>query len=178
MPSTAILKNGRTLEIREARADDAAQILVYVEQVSGESSFLSFGPGEFDLSAEQEADFLRGCQASANQTYTLGFVDDELIATANVMASPRPRLRHRGELGMSVRRSFWGLGMGAAMLDHLIKWSQENPMLTKLDLRVREDNTSAIALYRGRGFDDEGVLRKQVCFQGVFYDLMAMGMEV
>jgi len=178
MPSSTVLKNGQSLEIREARTDDAAQLLVFVEQVSGETSFHSIGPGEFDLSAEQEANFLRGCQASSNQTYVLGFVDDELVATASVMASPRPRLRHRGDLGMSVRRSFWGLGIGTAMLDHLIEWTQENPMLTKLDLRVREDNTIAIALYRGRGFDDEGVLCKQVCFEGVFYDLIAMGIEV
>jgi RimJ/RimL family protein N-acetyltransferase len=178
MATVRVLEGGQELEIRTAAPEDAERVLVYIEQVSGESNFLTFGPGEFEMTVEQESDFFRACHESPNRLYFLGFIDDELVATANVMASPRLRLRHRGELGMSVVRAFWGLGIGAAMLDHLVAWAQENPMLTKLDLRVRADNTRAIALYRRRGFVEEGVLRKQFCIEGEFYDLIAMGMEV
>ena len=172
------LRGGQKLEIRAAVPEDAARVLVYTEQVSGESSFLTFGPGEFDMTVEQEADFFRACQRSPNRTYILGFINNELVATANVGASSRPRLRHRGEIGMSVSRAFWGLGIGAAMLDLLVEWAQENVMLTKLDLFVRTDNARGIPLYRSRGFIKEGVLRKQFYFDGNFYDLLAMGMEV
>jgi RimJ/RimL family protein N-acetyltransferase len=172
------LRGGQKLEIRAAVPEDAARVLDYIEQVSGESSFLTFGPGEFDMTVEQEADFFRACQRSPNQTYILGFINNELVATANVVASSRLRLRHRGEIGMSVSRAFWGIGIGAAMLDHLVEWAQENVMLTKLDLLVRTDNARGIRLYRSRGFIEEGVLRKQFCFDGNFYDLCAMGMEV
>jgi len=172
------LKGGQKLEIRVALPEDAARVLTYIEQVSSESSFLTFGPGEFEMTEEQEADFLRTCEQSPNQTYILGFLNHELVATANVGASSRSRLRHRGELGMSVSRAFWGLGIGGAMLDHLVEWAQENTMLTKLDLSVRTDNARGISLYRSRGFIEEGVLRKQFCFNGTFYDLCAMGMDV
>ena len=173
-----VLEGGQELEVRTAAPEDAEEVLGYIERVSGESSFLTFGPGELEMTVEQEADFFRAGQGSPNRTYILGFIGDELVATANVMASPRPRLRHRGELGMSVSRAFWGRGIGAAMLDHLVEWARESPMLIKLDLRVRADNTRAIPLYRGRGFVEEGVLRKQFCVQGELHDLIAMGMEV
>ena len=51
------------------------------------------------VTVEQEADFFRANKESPNRTFILGFIDDELVATANVMASPRRRLRHRGVLG-------------------------------------------------------------------------------
>jgi len=172
------LKDGQTLAICAATPEDAQAILTYIDQISGESTFLTFGPGEFEMTVEQEAEFLRGCHESVNQTYILGFIDDALVATANVGASARSRLRHCAEFGMSVRRSSWGLGIGAAMLDYLIAWARENPVLTKFDLRVRADNIRAISLYRGRGFIEEGVLRKQFFVDGEYYDHIAMGMDV
>ncbi|MGB0591126.1 MAG: GNAT family N-acetyltransferase [Myxococcota bacterium] len=172
------LKDGQTLRICVATPEDAQVILAYIAQRSGESTFLTFGPGEFEMTVEQEAEFLRGCHGSVNQTYILGFIDGALVATANVSASARSRLRHCAEFGMSVRRSSWGLGIGAAMLDYLIAWARENPVLTKFDLRVRADNTRAISLYRGRGFIEEGLLRKQFFVDGEHYDLIAMGMDV
>ena len=49
-----------------------------------------------------------------------------------------------------------------AMLDHLVSWAVENPVLTKLDLSVREDNAGGISLYRDRGFVEEGVMADEV----------------
>ena len=175
---TYTLKDGRVFALRAAAPEDAAQVLAYVEQVSGESDFLAFGPGEFDLSEAQEAAFLRDCLETPNRLYLVGFLGGELVATIQVMASHRSRLCHRGELGMSVGRACWGLGIGALMLDHVVTWAQENPVLTKLDLRVRVDNTRAIALYRARAFVEEGVLRKQISVDGECHDLLAMGMDV
>ena len=37
---------------------------------------------------------------------------------------------------------------------------------------------AAIALYRGRGFVEEGVLRKQFAVEGEFFDLIAMGIDL
>jgi len=48
------LNDGRVLVIREAAAEDARALLTYVEAVSGESDFLSFGPGEFELTEAEE----------------------------------------------------------------------------------------------------------------------------
>ena len=172
------LKDGRVLELSEARPEDAELVLAYMERVSGETSFLTFGPGELGMTPDREAAFFRATQESSNQLYVLGRLGGEVVASANIAASPRRRLRHRGELGMSVLRDFWRLGIGGALLDHLLAWGRANPLLSKLDLQVRADNAGAIALYRGRGFVEEGVLRKQFVVEGEFFDLIAMGIDL
>jgi len=58
IPRVHPLPNGGDLVIREATREDAAALLPHVEAVSGESPFLTFGPGEFELTVDQEADFL------------------------------------------------------------------------------------------------------------------------
>ncbi|HIF93816.1 MAG TPA: hypothetical protein EYQ60_11940 [Myxococcales bacterium] len=58
IPRIHPLPNGGDLVIREATREDAAALLPHVEAVSGESPFLTFGPGEFELTVDQEADFL------------------------------------------------------------------------------------------------------------------------
>ena len=79
---------------------------------------------------------------------------------------------------MSVRKAFWGLGIGSALLDHVLLNVRQNTFLTKLDLHVRTDHARAIALYRSRGFIEEGLLRRQTSIGGIFYDNLAMGTDV
>jgi RimJ/RimL family protein N-acetyltransferase len=46
-------RDGRSAEIRVAQPADAAAMLEYLEAVSGESDFLTFGPGEFAISVRR-----------------------------------------------------------------------------------------------------------------------------
>ena len=172
------LSDGRHVHFRSANPEDAAKVLEYVEAVAGESDYLTFGAGEFELTVEQEAAFLQTCLDSANQLYLLALIDDVIVATATIGARSRPRIKHRGTLGMSVRRSFRGLGLGAAILEQATQWARANPVLTKLDLTVRTDNSRAVGLYRRRGFALEGTLRKQLFVDGVYHDSHAMGLDV
>jgi hypothetical protein len=50
------LKNGRVLLIREVAVEGARALLDYVQRISGESDFLSFGPGEFELTESEVKD--------------------------------------------------------------------------------------------------------------------------
>ena len=51
------IKDGRVLVIREVAPEDAGAILAYLEEISGESDFLNFGPGEFDMNETQEREY-------------------------------------------------------------------------------------------------------------------------
>ena len=90
------LKNGRVLLIRQVAVEDARALLDYVEHISGESDFLSFGPGEFELTESEEEEFIRQCLASDNQLYILGLIDDTIVATLNFSGGCRPRVRDSG----------------------------------------------------------------------------------
>jgi RimJ/RimL family protein N-acetyltransferase len=171
------LKDGRVLLIREAGAEDARALLNYVEAVSGESDFLSFGPGEFELTVAEEEDYLRKCSASDNQLYIVGLIDGEIVSALSFAAGRRPRVRHRGEFGLSVRKAHWGLGIGSLMLEALLGWAEARG-ITKINLRVRTDNQRAVELYERRGFVIEGTIHREIFIDGQYFDHHWMGYEI
>ena len=175
-PLTYELKNSLSLLVREAEAEDAGALLTHVNSVGGESDYLALGPGEFELTEREEAEFLRACRASENQVYLLALVGDEIVGALNFSAGHRPRVKHSGELGMSVRKAYWGLGVGSKLLDTLLDWARQTGTIKKINLRVRTDNRRAILLYERKGFVREGTIRKEIFLDGVYYDLEWMGL--
>ena len=61
-------------------------------------------------------------------------------------------------LTIAVRESRWGLGIGSALLDALIRAARERDC-AELFLEVRADNPRAHGLYQRRGFTEIGVRR-------------------
>jgi RimJ/RimL family protein N-acetyltransferase len=174
-PRTHVLKDGRVLLIRAAAVEDARALLDFSDGVSGESDFLSFGPGEFELTEPQEQEFIRGCLAADNQLFLMGVMDGEVVAVLVFTGGRRKRIRHCGEFGVSVRKTHWGLGIGSFMLDALIEWARGAGVITKINLRVRTDNERAIQLYERKGFVVEGTLRREMLLDGTYHDHYWMG---
>ena len=172
------LRNGQVLGIREAEAEDAGAVIEYINRVSGESNFLTFGPGEFELGEAEEAATLRRYRDSDNQLYILGLIDDTIVSTLILSAGRRPRVRHTGEISLSVRKRCWGLGIGSLMLDTLIDWARGTQIVKKINLRVRTDNRRAVLLYERKGFLMEGTIHKEILLEGVYYDHHWMGLEL
>ena len=79
---------------------------------------------------------------------------------------------------MSVRKQYWGLGIGSLMLDALIAWARDTQIIKKINLRVRTDNQRAIALYERKGFVFEGTIRREIFLDGKFFDHHWMGLEL
>lgn len=177
-PSSYKLKNGRTLSIREAEANDARGVLDYLDIIAGETEFLSFEPGEFEPSEAEEGEFLDKCRESENRLFLLAMMDEVIAGTLSFTGGDRVRLRHCGELGLSVRKECWGLGIGALMLERLICWARESGVVKKVNLRVRTDNQRAIRLYERMGFLHEGRIRKAFYVNGRYFDEYWMGLEL
>jgi len=177
-PMTVELPGGKTCTLREAEPDDAAALIEYVKRVSGESDFLMFGPGEFEMTEEGERDLLSKWQGSERHLYLLAVIDGELVGSLHFGAGIRMRTRHAGEFGMSVRRDWWRRGIGGVLLDVLLAWSASGGLIGRVNLRVRTDNEAAVALYRSRGFEIEGTMRDQFRIEGESFDLHVMGRSV
>ena len=170
------LNADQILIIREASDTDADKLIKYVKRVGGESDYLSFGLGEFNLSLSDEQKFLKKCHSSKNQLFILGFMEGQLVATLHFAGGERPRIQHAGEFGMSVAKKHWGLGIGSLMIDVLINWAKETNIIKKINLRVRTDNTRAVHLYLRKGFKQEGLISKEVYLKGKYYDYYSMGL--
>ena len=171
-----IIKDGRSLLIREAQGGDAGAVLKYVHQICGETDFLTFGPGEFSMTQEQESDYLEKCLDTDNYVYLLALCQGAIVGSLTFNAGSRPRIRHVGEFGVTVLRAYWGLGVASALLDALIEWPKNGEIIKKINLRVRADNQRAIALYERKGFVVEGTIKKAIFVAGVYYDHVCMGL--
>jgi RimJ/RimL family protein N-acetyltransferase len=177
-PLRCELKDGRALLIRRAAVEDARPLLEYIHSIGAESDFLTFGLGEFEVTLAEEEKFVQDCLQSDNRLYLLALLGETIAGTLFFTGGRRPRIRHSGELGMTVRKQYWGLGIGGLLLDTLIDWAKRGGIIRKIDLRVRTDNSRAIALYERKGFVREGTLRRQIFLDGRYYDHYWMGLEL
>ena len=153
---TWILKNGKTCVLRSAEPQDAARMIAYMQTMLGETPFLLRTPAEFDYSAEEEAAILERRRDDPRGLMILAEADGEIIASSDVMpVGGRSRTLHRAVLGMSVRRDFWGLGIGSAMMERLIAHAARHGF-EQIELEVVSANRRAISLYVKYGFQVYG----------------------
>ena len=101
-------------------------------------------------------------------------VAGEVVGVIGLHTSSRPRVNHRGEIGMMVRDDWQGKGVGAAMMQAVVDLADKWLNLTRIELTVFTDNEPAIALYRKFGFQIEGTHRKFAFRDGEFVDAYAM----
>ncbi|MEO7021298.1 MAG: GNAT family N-acetyltransferase [Ktedonobacteraceae bacterium] len=172
------LKNNLTLTLREATPDDAEHILGHMEQTSGESENLTRGPGDLDITIEEERDFLQACADSPTGLYLLAEIAGELAGILSFQTGKRPRVCHVGEFGITVLRKYWGLSIGGYMLAYLIDWAKVGGIVRKINLLVRTDNLPAIHLYEKYGFVREGCSTRDMYIGGQFVDCYLMGLEI
>jgi RimJ/RimL family protein N-acetyltransferase len=155
----SLLKDGSRIVVSHAEPGDAAEIVAYIERVSGESDFLTFGPGEFGITVEGERKFIADLGDGSSGFMLKGVVEKKIVSICTIQRASRSRVRHIGTFGISVAQSQWNLGVGRAMGAAMLEVARRIG-ITKVDLRVREDNANAIHLYESLGFRREGVAQR------------------
>jgi RimJ/RimL family protein N-acetyltransferase len=122
---------------------------------------------------EKVASFQRDLIAKNGPVY-YALNNDRVVGWCDVFPEKNPRQNHRGGLGMGLLPEFRGQGLGSkllsAVLDHAKKFGLE-----KVELNVYTSNTSAIALYKKFGFEQEGLIKKYRKLDGRYFDCLAMG---
>ncbi len=116
-------------------------------------------------------------QHNGSSNPVLGAFDDKgtLLGWIDINISNIEELMHIGTIAMGVRRIHRGQGIGSALLDACI--SQARMLgLEKLELEVFASNSVARALYKKKGFFEEGIRLKKRKFEGHYDDLVCMGL--
>jgi len=97
-----------------------------------------------------------------------------VVGGGSLHMNDRPRRRHAAMLGIGVRSSHWGRGIGAALLNALTDAADRWLNIQRIELTVFTDNARAIALYRRFGFVLEGTHRAYALRDGAYADVHAM----
>ncbi len=175
---TVTLKNGTILTIRVPVMKDARSLVEYINQVSTESDNLSFGEGEAPFTEEKEEQYISSLNVDPHKIMALGEINGELMAVSDISASSLPRMRYSGELGLSLKKKYWNIGVGQALLEYLIDWAKTDGNLKKINLHVKESNLAGIHLYKKLGFLEEGRLSRGMFINDKFFDLICMGLKL
>jgi RimJ/RimL family protein N-acetyltransferase len=173
-----VLKNGEKIVVRKAIQSDAKDLVDYLAQIAGESNNLTFGAGELNVTVSQEEEMIQKVTDADNKLFLVVLKDEKIIGNLSFMGGNRPRTRHMGDLGMTVLKSYWGQGIGGALLKHLIEWSENNPIVRKINLQVKVDNENAIKLYEKFNFKNEGRIERFFLIHGEFFDAYSMGLLI
>lgn len=158
--------------------DDAKALLDYSKKVGSETDFLSFGPEGLKYTVAQEELFIESLYEVENQYMLLAKGGDEIIAVGSIAGSLRPKFSHRGELGISVLKSYWGQGIASVMMEEMMRWVEEYSTLTRVELEVVANNTKARRLYEKFGFEEEGLIKNGVKIGNGYGDIVLMAKQI
>lgn len=167
------------ITIREAIPKDASELLKVYSQVGKETPFLILDENGANFTEEGLAKNLEQLYASINNTLFVALADKKIVGTANIKASYMKRIEHIGEIGISILKDYWGLGLGTLMMEDLILWAQESCVIRRLELTVQARNIRALELYRKLGFSEEALMpRGAKTDDGEFLDVYLMSLMI
>lgn len=168
------MKVQQSISIEHARAGMERTYIEYMNAVGGESSYLAFGHNEYarDEAGVRNMIVSLGCQK--NGLFLVAHLDGEIIGALTLEGSQKPRLNHSVELGMTVKKSMWGQGVGSRLLAESIKYIKCSGIVTRAFLQVRVDNIPAIRLYHRFHFLVEGMAKEAISENGQKLDLLNM----
>lgn len=168
------LKNNTILQIARATKIDAPKIIEYLNIVGGESDNLLFGANGFHMSVEAEENFIENLADSIVSALLVGKIENEVVCVGSIMTSPKERISHQADLAVSVKKKFWGLGIGTHLMQTMIDFAKKSGQTEILHLGVKADNLTAICLYRKMGFNEIGRHKNFFKINGKYYDEILM----
>lgn len=155
-PLHRTLKNGITVLIREAQEEDAQALQEMVRTYIGQARYLLTTPSEFNLTVQQEAQWIRSFLMPENSLLLLAEHNGQLIGNIDLTGGQRNRVKHTSLIGIGMLEDWQQVGLGRVLLECAINWARQNPVVELLWLQCIAANAPALALYRKTGFEECG----------------------
>ena len=150
------LKDGSPCIIRSGNEEDAEGVLENFIKTHTETDNLVSYPDEIHYTAEGERDLLKNKKESPLMVELIAVVDGKIVGISGVDPLGRSyKMAHRANLGISVEKAYWGLGIGRIMTEACIECARKAGY-EQLELEVVSENESAIRLYESVGFKEFG----------------------
>lgn len=150
------LKDGRTCILRNGTAADGKAVLDIFNLTHEQTDWLLSYSDENSFDTKQEAEFLQTRTDSPDEIEILAEIDGRVVGTAGICrVGIKYKVKHRAEMGISVDKDFWGLGIGRALTKACIECAKEAGYV-QLELDVAAENERAITLYESEGFVEYG----------------------
>jgi GNAT superfamily N-acetyltransferase len=162
------LRDGTLIDVREIRPDDKSRLLEHFGSLSVRSSYFRFFIpkrtfSQRDLAAFTELDFVRGVALVAT---VAGARVERIVGLAHYVVADG--VSSSAVLACSVTDEYQGRGIGAVLLEHLLRFAREHG-IDRFEADVLGDNEKMLGLFEHSGLAkhrsvDSGVVH--VTFSG------------
>ena len=169
-----IAKNGKTINFRPEKATDTEMLWKMFSTLS-EITVSNLIPTFTRERIENWTSNINYNEVLAIVAVTREKNMQRIVGSASLKFNSQEVFKHRAELGIAIHDDFQKLGIGTALLNHLLAIAKMKN-LKKVGLIVNIKNESAIHMYRKIGFEFEGTLRKELLFKGRYNDLHQMAL--
>lgn len=100
---------------------------------------------------------------------------ENIIGMTVCSLQPNSRTAHVAHIySVYVQPEFRGKGIARKLMNAILNKVRKDTMLRKLNVYVNAENVSAIAFYTSVGFEQAGILRQEMYYDGVYYDEILM----
>jgi len=161
-------KNGKNVDFRPKQSGDTEMLWKMFSTMS-EKSLSNLVP---PFTRER----IEGWTSNINYDKVLTIVavineknEQRIVGSASLKFNPQEIFRHKAELSASVHDDYQNMGLGTAMLKHLLGIARKKK-LRKVWLLVNTDNDRAVNVYKKVGFEIEAKLCKERYVRGNYGD--------
>lgn len=169
-----LAKNGEEITLRPAAPDDAGEIINTVSSSSLERSYVLME--KFGKDAESEKKYIAAMDRQHD--LLLVAIDDGMVvgslAALQADEGRRPETAHILTIGLHLKKTYRGIGIGSKMLLYTIEWAREHGF-KKLEASIFTTNKRSIHLFTHVGFTEEGTKRNKFRIGSNYIDEVFVG---
>ena len=173
------LKNGKTVIIRKPTLDDSQAIINIITAADTETKFLARNPDEFNVTEQQEKEFIHNILEDNDQDWFVAEYDGKVVGQCSVgLIRNTERCCHRAEVTFVIQKDYCGMGIGGKLMQQCIDWCKHKNV-TQIELNVVANNERAITMYESFGFKIIGTIPKAMKYKdGTFAEELFMVLEL
>jgi RimJ/RimL family protein N-acetyltransferase len=161
--------------IRPAVPDDAVGMLELTRSVADESyNGILHSSGDTLRTVEEQRKVIEQRMGSGNCMILLAEANGQIIGIVSCVGGVLTSTERTVGLGIMVKKEWRGQGIGTAMMQHILAWARNTPIVKRVDLEVLTNNPRAAHIYEKLGFQTEGIKRQIYFKDGEFVDAQVM----
>lgn len=163
------------IEYSEVLPGDAKKVIGYLNAVANQTTNLTFGSEDCKLNEIQEMELIQEINSDFNSIMIAAKDMDQIVGMVSLKGNSKKRLKHHANLGISVLKDYWNLGIGTNLMAAAIGYAVETG-LEIIDLEVVTNNEAAIALYEKFGFEVIGKYNNFLKIDDNYLDVYLMNL--
>lgn len=169
------LKNGQILTIAPAVIEDAEQLAEFANKIKTESKFITMSEEDGISTANSQMKWVQSTLDNNKTFIFLAKINGKIVGNGNFGAkSNKIRLAHRCDMGISVLKEYWGLGIASEIMKVIIDKAKEVGF-EQIELQVVDTNEPARHLYTKFGFYETGYINNGMKYtDGTYAKLILM----